>query len=116
MKLLIQIFIWFNVLHAQPLTTQQAKSHIGESQTVCGAVKGSYYAKNSNGSPTYINLDGSYPNQPFNIVIWNQYRSTFKIAPEQSYKGKNLCITGIIDEYKGIPNIEVKSPSQIQIK
>ena len=91
------------IVNAQTLTTQQAKNHIGENQTVCGAVKGTYYARNSNGAPTFISLDGSYPNQPFNIVIWENYRSAFKSSPETHYMGKNLCATGTIKEHKGVP-------------
>lgn len=104
------------IINAKTLTTQQAKNHIGENKTVCGNVKGTYYARNSNGAPTFINLDGSYPNQPFNIVIWEDYRSAFKSAPEAYYLSKILCVTGTIDEYKGVPNIEAKSPSQIKVK
>lgn len=104
------------IVNAQTLTTYQAKNHIGKNQTVCGKVQGTYFARNSNGAPTFINLDGSYPNQPFNIVIWEQYRSAFKSAPENYYMGKNLCVNGTIEEYKGIPNIEAQSPSQIKVK
>lgn len=116
MKFLILVFVLFNILHAQTLSTSEAKNHIGENTTVCGAVKGTYYARNSNGAPTFINLDGSYPNQPFNIVIWEDYRSAFKSAPETYYMSKKLCVTGTIDEYKGVPNIEARSPSQIKVK
>jgi len=116
MKLLILALVWSNILHAQILSTSEAKNHIGENTTVCGSVKGAYYARNMNGAPTFINLDGSYPNQPFNIVIWASSRVAFKTGPENYYTGKRLCITGSIKEHKGIPNIEATSPSQIRIE
>ncbi len=116
MKFLILVFVCFNALHAQTLSTSETKNYIGESHTVCGTVKSAHYSKSSNGAPTFINLDGSYPNQPFNIVIWEDYRSAFKSAPETYYMSKKLCVTGTIDEYKSVPNIEARSPSQIKVK
>lgn len=115
-KYLLITLVYSMTLNAQQLTTAQAIDHIGENYTVCGSVKGTYYARSSNGAPTFINLDGNYPNQPFNIVIWEGYRSAFKSAPETYYMSKKLCVTGTIDEHKGVPNIEARSPSQIKVK
>lgn len=57
---------------AAPLTTDDAKKHIGENATVCGVVASSHYAGGSRGAPKFVNLDKPYPNQVFTILIWNE--------------------------------------------
>ncbi len=34
--------------------------------------------------------------------------------PEREYKGKRICVTGTIDEYRDVPQIETKEPGQIK--
>ena len=94
-------------------TTKEASRHIGENATVCGTVSGGYYAKRSNGQPTFINLDGKYPNQKFTIFILGKNRHNFS-SPERSYNSRTICVTGIITKHKGIPQIKVSNKSQIR--
>ena len=94
-------------------TTNEASRHIGENATVCGTVSGGYYAKRSNGQPTFINLDGRYPNQKFTIFILGKHRHNFS-SPERSYNGRTICVTGTITKYKGKPQIKVSNKSQIR--
>lgn len=93
----------------------EAKHHIGERTTVCGPVVDSMWASGSKGKPTFLNIGKPYPDpNRFTVVIWIQNRGKFPQPPEDYYLGKTICVTGLIDEYKGIPQIEVKDPSQIQ--
>ena len=101
------------LLFGSTYTTNVAGSHIGEHATVCGIVSGGHYAKSSRGKPTFINLDGAYPNQNFTIVIWGSERDQFG-SPERKYKHKKICATGVIETYKGIPQIVVQDKSQIK--
>lgn len=101
------------LLFGDQYTTYEASSHIGENATVCGTVSGGYYAVRSNGEPTFINLDGRYPNQKFTIFILGKDRHNFS-SPERSYNGKNICVTGFIRNYKGKPQITVSDKSQIR--
>jgi hypothetical protein len=94
-------------------TTYEASSHVGEHATVCGMVSGGYYARRSNGQPTFINLDGRYPHQKFTIFILGKYRHNFS-SPERNYNGKNICVTGLITKYKGKAQIKVSDKSQIR--
>ena len=94
-------------------STSQTTAHIGENATVCGTVYGGHYARSSKGQPTFINLDGNYPNQKFTIVIWGSDRYKFK-SPERRYNNKKICVTGTIDSYNGVPQIVVHSKSQIR--
>lgn len=95
------------------LTETEAKNHIGEQATVCGKVVRTRYAESSRGSPTFLNLDQPYPNQVFTLLIWGSDRSKFG-DPETSYRGKRICVTVKISDYKGVPEIVVNAPSQVK--
>ena len=108
------VFLLLSItVFATSLTTTQAATHIGEKATVCGVVYGGFYAKNSRGQPTFVNLDGDYPNQKFTIVIWGENRHKFD-APERAWRGKNICVKGYIDSYRGVPQIVVDTLSQLK--
>jgi hypothetical protein len=94
----------------QTLTTAQAKAHLGESATVCGKVAGEKTATSSRGDPTFINLDAAYPNQVFTILVWGDDR---KNVGELPHVGSRVCVTGMIQDYKGVPEIVVRSKAQL---
>ena len=112
-RIFLTILAATSVLLSATLSTSEAPSHMGEQATVCGIVYGGYYAKSSKGQPTFINLDGAYPNQKFTIVIWGDDRYKFK-SPERRYNNKKLCATGIIESYRGVPQIVISNKSQIR--
>jgi len=89
--------------------------HVGESATVCGQVASARFATNSNGQPTFLNLDKAYPKHIFTAVIFGDYRGNFDYAPE-SLKGAYICVTGRIDQYKGKPQVKVRNSKQIEIR
>jgi DNA/RNA endonuclease YhcR with UshA esterase domain len=62
-----------------------------------------------------MNLDVAYPNQVFTVVIWGDIRDQFEEFPEYFYRGKNITVSGIIIEYKGIAEIIVNDPDQINL-
>ncbi len=97
------------------LTPSEAKDHVGEKATVCGKAVGTHYAASSRGSPTFLNLDKPYPNQIFTIVIWGSDRAKFG-APEQTYQGRQVCVTGPITSFRGVPEIIAHIPEQIKVK
>jgi hypothetical protein len=94
------------------LLSYQAKNHFRETATVCGLVVSTKYSASSRRSPTLLDLDHPYPQQPFTIVIWGTDRPKFG-APEATYAGKRVCVTGTIQEYRGKPEIIATDPSQI---
>jgi hypothetical protein len=81
---------------------------------VCGLVVSSRYAFSTKGQPTFLNLDEPYPKQVFTILIWGENRSKFR-TPESDYKGKRICVTGKITEYRSEPEIVADSPKQIAV-
>jgi DNA/RNA endonuclease YhcR with UshA esterase domain len=96
------------------LTAEQARDHIGEHATVCGTVASARYASSSRGQPTFLNLDKPYPEQLFTVIIWGQNRAKFG-APETDLRGKRICVSGLIESYRGVPEIEARQPSQITV-
>jgi len=96
-------------------SASEAKEHYGETATVCGEVVSTRYADSTKGQPTFLNLDKSYPNQIFTIVIWGSNRSKFG-TPETDFKGKRICATGKIAEHRGVPEIVADSLGQITIE
>ena len=91
---------------AATITAVDAKNHIGEQATVCGKVAGSKTASSSKGEPTFINLDAAYPNQIFTILVWGDDRKSVGELPQV---GSRVCATGLIKNYRGVPEIVIQS-------
>ena len=96
------------------ITASEASAYVGQTATVCGYVASAKYAYRSKGQPTFLNLDEPYPRQIFTALIWGNDRPAFG-APETTYSGKSICVTGRIKNYRGKPEIIVSSPSQIRV-
>ncbi len=97
------------------ISAAEAKNHIGETMSVCGEVASAHFAARSRGNPTFLNLDKPYPDQIFTVLIWGNDRHKFG-NPEQIYRDKNICTTGRITEYRGVPEIVATEPSQITMR
>lgn len=94
----------------------EALDHVGEKVTVEGPVAGTYFARSSNGSPTFLNMGRDHPDpERFTAVIWGRNRDAFSSAPESTYQGETIRVTGKVSVYQGGAQIEVKSPAQIEI-
>lgn len=97
------------------ITAAEAASHVGESTKVCGRVASAKFATETRRQPTFLNLDRAYPNQIFTALIWGADRAAFPYAPE-SLQGKRICVKGLIELYKGKPEIIVTFSSQIELQ
>ncbi len=95
---------------AATITAADAKNHIGEQATVCGKVAGEKTAAGSRGEPTFINLDAAYPIRVFTILVWGDDR---KNVGELPHVGSHICASGIIQDYRGVPEIVVRSSGQL---
>ena len=100
---------------AQQITPAQAKDHVGKQATVCGIVASANFAQRSRRQPTFLNLDKPYPNHIFTAVIWGDDRAKFG-QPEVELKGKRVCVSGVIENYKGTPEIILREKAQLEIK
>lgn len=98
------------------IPASEAYKYIGKNKTVSGTVVAARYAAGSRGQPTFLNLEKPYPNDVFTAVIWGSDRSKFETQPESAFQGKQVHVTGLIEEYEGKPQIVVKDPEQIVIR
>jgi hypothetical protein len=96
------------------ITAAHAREHIGQFERVCGTVASTHFAFRSKGRPTFLNLGQPYPNEVFTVVIWDRDREKFG-SPETIYRNKNICVTGTISVYRGMPEIIASSRDQITI-
>lgn len=115
LRLLPLVLLSVAAVAADTLNTSDAVKHVGENATVCGIVAGVHTATSSKGSPTFVNLDKTYPNQVFTILIWGSDLSKFSPAPS-SWDGKRVCATGRIELYRNVPEIVARDAGQIVIK
>jgi hypothetical protein len=98
---------------ASPLKPEEAVQHIGETATVCGSVASAKHADTTRGQGTFLHLDKPYPHQIFTVIIWEKVRPAFG-EPEKSLMHKRICVTGMIQAYKGKPEIQPSQPSQVR--
>lgn len=88
--------------YARSITAAEAASHVDQRATVCGKIAGVHTAYRSAGQPTFIDLDRAYPNEVFTAVIWGRDRAAVGTV---SAVGHNVCFTGTISSYRGVPQI-----------
>ena len=100
---------------ADSIAASEASNYVGSRKTVCGQVASATFAANDSGQPTFLNLDRPYPDQLFTIVIWGRNRDRFAEPPEILYGGIEVCVSGLISQHQGQPQIEVASPAQMAI-
>jgi hypothetical protein len=94
---------------------QNARQVVGRLATIRGRVASTKYAFASNGSPRFLNLGVPYPDpRRFQVVIWIQNRAKFG-APETRYRGRTICVRGVVSSYRGVPEIVASSPAQISV-
>lgn len=93
--------------------TQQAASKVGSTVSIVGKVVSAKYIPKS--QSTFLNLDQSFPNQIFSIMIWKDGRLNFSYPPEKELEGKYIVVTGKVElDKNGIPGITVTKEEQIE--
>ena len=97
---------------AGTLPVDQASSHVGEPGTVCGLVASANYAIKARGQPTFLNLNKPDPQQVFTVVIWVSDWTKFG-TPEKQLADKNICATGVIQLFRGRPEIILHEPMEL---
>ena len=119
MKRLFLLLFTFSVacsINAQTsIKPEEISKHIGDSVTICGKVDDMRYFESSKNSPTFLNINGKYPNQVLTVVVYGEVRKQFTGQFEE-LKDKQVCITGRIILYKERPEIIIGEPGQIVIQ
>ncbi len=94
-------------------TVFEAHEVVGQKATVCGVLMQVASPKGIRGNPTYLNMGKRYPDHPFTVVIWGRDFMQFPMGQLKSYEGKQIAVTGLVEEYRGKPQIVVKEVGQI---
>jgi len=97
------------------IAAHDAINYIGKTATVCGVVSSSRYLDQTERKLTFLNIDEAHPNQKFDVVIEDADRANYSEAPEVFYKGKKICVTGLIEIFKGKGQIHASKQSQITV-
>lgn len=94
---------------------------VGQEVIIKGPVITVFFAKSSTGSPTFLNLEKPFPNNPVAIIIFENKREELGINA-QDYKGKTVVVKGLVRRYKDEekpyeykPSITIYSKDQLTI-
>lgn len=94
--------------------TQQAATKVGSKVSIVGKVVSTKFIPKS--QSTFLNLDQSFPNQLFSIMIWKDGRQNFSYKPEEELDGKYIVVTGTVQlDKNGVPGITVTREEQIEM-
>jgi micrococcal nuclease len=96
------------------IAAKEAAKHINEKVVICDQVFGGKFLSGAN--ITLVDVGGSHPNEALTLLIKGDDRKKFKVAPEEYFKGKKVCITGQVIDYKGKPEIVVTDTLQIKLQ
>lgn len=98
---------------AADLSSEDAAHHVGETATVCGVVASGKFDADLKSQPTFLDFEKPYPDQVFTVVIFGADRAKFG-TPETSLHGKQVCVTGKIQDRSGLPEIILSDPKQLR--
>jgi len=92
------------------ISWRDADRHLGEYVIVEGRI----VATHNTGTICFLNFHPNYKRY-LTAVIFSSSFHLFPKDPHIYYYGKKVRIKGHIEEYKGRPEIVIKSPDQIQV-
>ena len=93
-----------------------AINNLGELRKVCGKVR-STHMSSSPSKQVYLNFGRKYPNHVFTGLIWyGSNKGNFTHRPDRFYLNKQICVSGVITQYRGIPQIQIDFEEQIEIQ
>lgn len=105
---LILFFLWtgfLNLAYTQNLklidtiSAEMAASKVGEEVMIKAKVVTVFFAKNSTGKPTFLNLVKPFPDNPIAIIIFENELKKLNINAIE-YVGKTVIVKGIVKYYK----------------
>ncbi|MFW6116829.1 MAG: hypothetical protein ACOC6F_03800 [bacterium] len=55
------------------------------------------------------------PGHRLTVIIWGRNRHNFPSTPERFYSGEDICVTGLIELYESVVEIEARDSSDVEI-
>lgn len=96
------------------IPAKDAAKYLNNTVEICDQVYGGKFL--SNAGITLVDMGGAHPHEYLTLLIKGDDRKKFKDAPETALKGKKVCVTGKVVDYKGKPEIVITDPSQIKVQ
>lgn len=103
------------ITFAQTIPLDSAKYYVDKTITICAKVQSTYTSKGDKPVIT-LSFGAPYPNATFTAVIFSKDLASFKYAPADFLKDKEICITGQVAIYKDKPQIVLTTEDQIKVK
>lgn len=109
-----------SVFNPNEIPWTQAVNYIGSTKTVCGKIvhMGDDISEEGSGA-IWLDMGARYPDKNrISIVFWPEYQKAFGYEANinELYMAENICITGFIESFDGVPQIEATTPKQIEIR
>lgn len=86
----------------------------GKVATACGVVSSVVASTKSTKYRTLITFGPAYPDHAFSIIIPDEQLKLLEFRPD-SLEGKRICVTGIVEKYKGKAQIELKNANDLKL-
>ena len=78
------------------------------------AVEGMIVRTKNTGKVTFLNFDPDY-RHTLTLVIFSDDAAKFPVPPDEMFLQRRVRATGVVEEYKGAPEIIISEPEQIEI-
>ncbi len=83
------------------ITPEAATQRLNQEVTVIGPVVATGQDTNGQDTPTYLEMGAPFPDpKSLSIVILGANRNKFPAPPETLYKGKTICVVGVVQDYR----------------
>lgn len=96
------------------ISTDEVKDYIGQEVTVEGTIDQVVSLNDVRGQPTYFNMGGQFPNHKFTLLLWESDKHKFT-KDGNYYEGKVIKVIGLIETYRGKPQMVISDPGQIEV-
>jgi micrococcal nuclease len=106
------VLLAFNCSAQKKIAAKDAAKHTGETLMICDKVYATEPVKGENLTLLYL---GSETGQYLTALVKGPENTKFRWHPERDFKGRNVCLSGKIVDYKGKPAIYVTDASQLKV-
>ncbi len=94
--------------------TVVAKNYMNSGKTI--SVQGTVVnARKTKGGHLFFNLDKSYPNQLFTVVIWSKDITNFSYDPLNELEGNEIIVKGKVTDFDGIPTMIIEKENVLEV-
>lgn len=99
-----------------PISWRYTSQYIGRTVALVGPVMKITSRQDVKGEPTWIDVGAVYPDvRRLTLVIWGGDKANFSVLKSEQVEGKTICVTGKVEIYKGMPQVELRKSSQLVV-